>query len=46
MTLSRRTGYATVACGIHYDNADRAQIRKILETTDLLLADILGFLSK
>ena len=35
-----------VRCGIHYDNADRAQIRKILETTDLLLADILGFLSK
>ena len=46
VALSRRMGYATVACGIHYDNADRAQIRKILETTDLLLADILGFLSK
>lgn len=44
--LSRQTGYATVACGIHYDNADRAQIRAILETADSLLAEILAVLSQ
>lgn len=46
VALSRKTGYATVACGIHYDNADRAQIRAILETADSLLAEILASLSE
>ncbi len=41
--ISERSGERTcVVCGIHYDNADQAQIREILRETELLLAQILA----
>lgn len=33
-----------VVCGIHYDDADKGQIQRILEETDALLAEILNTL--
>ena len=40
--ICEKTGErACVVCGIHYDNANKVQIREILRETDLLLVQIL-----
>lgn len=43
---SERRCAATVACGIHYDNATKEEIQTILQLTDALLQEVLEILER